>query len=492
MTDPGFRSRLAGMGRHSEGLGLAAVAGACVLAGLLIAGEDYPVLGLAVGACVLVVVVRARPHWAILGSLVVVDSVFMVLGNVSARLGSLAVQWGDVALLALAVAATRSGGESGRTPGHGPVASLGAVAPFLAVVALNAVAGVAGGAEWQSVGVSLRPLAWYVTLPLFVLMLRRDGYVRRVTGYIHFVAASTCVLVVAGVVSGGLATAAAPLLGSSLVGIPGYAGSLLRLYVPGMNVVPLALGLVVGQRMFAHHERRSPLNGMLMVLYVVGLLFTFGRGMWLWTVSALAVALALRTRADVLVRIAAATLGVAIVVVGVDAALGQTQEMPTGLLGLMGQRAQILLGGDPNSEARHLENKEVAQDARSRFLTGAGLTGRVGRRYVQDVEGTVVYVVHNSYYSTYGRIGLIGLGALLFGLGSVLLVGVRAVLGASGRELSLAFGGFVGFVRGVLSAWTQSDATSTEGILILCLSGALLYHVYYAARALEPEEMGTN
>lgn len=482
MTNLGVRSLPSHLRRQSARpvAAVAAVAAVSAFAGLLVASGEYRGAAIAAGALGLLFALSARPHLAVLLCLVLVDSVLVVVGLVAARFGPLGVHWTDMGLaavvLAAAITARRATSDAPKTT----VAALVAVAPFLAVQAAKAMIAVESGVEWTAVGALLRPLAWYAAFPALVVLVQADDGAKRVVRYVHVVAAATCVVVVGAAVSGSVAATLAPVLGSRLVGIPGYAGALMRLYVPGMNLVPLALGLVLGRHIERGHERWSLPEGVLFALYGVGLVFTFGRGMWLWTMLALASAFLLRAHAEVLVRVLAVVLALTVLVVGLNAVIGRTDEMPNGLLDLVGQRAQILLGGDVNAQVRSIENKQVIQDVGPRVLTGVGLDERLGSGSRGGAEGTVVYAVHNGYYHTYGRFGVIGLGALMFFVLSVLLRGARSVEAARGSALPLAFGGFVGFLRGVLSAWTQGDVWSAGGILVLVLSAALIYCVYYA------------
>ena len=166
-------------------------------------------------------------------------------------------------------------------------------------------------------------------------------------------------------------------------------------------------------------------------------------------------------------------MSLVLVVLIADAALGRTPEMPRGLLSLASNRVAAIVGGDANTSVRQLEDKEVGPPGGRPRALGVGLTDPIGVNMGSGPLGSL-YTVHNSYYATYGRLGLIGLAGLLWMCVMLLALGVKAVRSAEGPVLVVAFAGFTGVLRAVLSAWTQTDLSSNTGIVALAICAALL------------------
>lgn len=453
-------------------------------------------IGTARGAMVAAAVVAAtgfygvsrRPIVGVVVALAVVASLPLFIGRIAFEIGPLSVHWTDLGLLTLAFAAAVTLARGvGQSASKAASVALWLVGPLLGVVALKVAIALLGGSGLGAVGVAVRTVAWYASLPMMALLLAERPDREQMMRVVVALAIVASVAVFVGNLSVTIGSTIAGLVGSRLVVVPGVAVVISRLVLPGMTLVPIALAMSVGH--IALEERRSvdPSAYVITALLLAGLIVTFARGMWAWTIVALAIALPLRARARTAVAVIGLALGLSVLVLAADGLVTSVGGANAGsLTGLISQRIEDALDGDANVRIRRVEDDEVMRQTEGHELLGVPIAEPIG--LASEYPEGIIFTIHNSYYATYGRLGVLGLvalGALVIGVG---VVGVRAIRGAPPEDVVVAFAAFTGYVWALVASWTQQGLTNVTGVAAACLCAAVLTAICAATRAASFED----
>lgn len=445
--------------------------------GIVIGFEAFKLLVAVAALIVAILLVRKRPVVGIAFSLAVTTTFNFLIGAQAFAFGPVSVHWTD---LGLAVAVLSAVFSLSSTSGEGRVAArsrfrlaLLVSAAFGAVIVLKAVLAVSDGVGLQVVGNASRETAYYLVVAAFVASLLDGRDMSLVEKAVHVIGITTALVLVVGDLSFSLGQQLSQFFGSTYRDIPGYGGLLSRLYIPGRYVMPLGFGIVLGKLTYKGQYRGRWLDWVFAVVYVLGLLGTFQRGVWLSLVVAAAAAAVIRADRTTVVRLVMAGVLLMTGLVVADAVVGRTPTFPTGVLGLVGDRVQSLGASDANADVRRLEDREVTRQIGGEEILGVPLGVPLGVFDGFKENGLAVYTVHNGYYAVLGTYGWLGLASLLFLLAGSLVVAVRVLKTASGAALPWAYAAAFSLVRIAASAWTQQDLTDVSGIVVLALSIAI-------------------
>lgn len=417
-----------------------------------------------------------RPIVAAQLALVVCASLQVFSSFTSLTAGPLSVYASDVALALVILAAVTHHRTSHATSARASRILFLALSPFLVALVWASLNGVVQGEGWQLVGVSLRVLLWYVAAPLFALFLVNDKASYRLLSTTQTIAALVCLLVAGGLMSSAFASLVAGLAATDSVTYSQVSAAATRLYIPGMVLVPLSLGAALARPLYGRYSP-SRSQWLLLAVFVLGLLATFGRGMLLSTVLGVVLAVTCRLTARSAVRFALVLLCVVALILAVDFAVRGSDSLPSGLLHATYTRMDAAFTGDPNVTVRLEEMRLVVEQTRGHELFGRGITVGPGYDY-----GAGNWTVHNGYFSLYGRLGALSVAAFVVYIVTVLVMGVLATRRATGFDVALAFGGLTGFTQGVASSWTQPTNVSLSGIVAMALAAAFIALVYARTR----------
>lgn len=461
-----MNGRGADQNRQSTILLIGLIATSVFLGAAVAEGRIWLLVYAFVAACAIAVIVR-HPLSGMVIALLIAGTIPIFIGTVAVDIGPLSLHWTDAALLALLAASAAAYSQDPSRFRQPLRTALVLCVPLLAVVLLAAMLALFRGGSVLQTGTALRAYAWYAALAAFSVTMCNSAARVRVRELIVVIAAFVSVLVIASNLVPGIGVVVSALTGSRLVALPGYDATIARLVLPGMTLVPLAFGLMIGELAYDPKARLVP-RTLLAGLFAAAMLVTFARGIWLWTAISVLIVMSARVRLKTVISgIVAIGLLIAAILVA-DALIGESSRLPDGLAAMVSARIGSIADGDANVDIRKQEDRAVLTAVGDNYVLGVGPEQTLGV-YLEQPNGVGIYTIHNAYYAVFGRFGLLGLlslGWLIVGIG---VLGFSALHRASGADAAIIFGLLIGFVRGVLSAWTQADLTNVTGIMVLTL-----------------------
>lgn len=460
----------------------------CVLLTIVIAAMTGQMILLGAGMVTIMVAIQCwvRPPLSVTIALLLCVS-FAVLQGLNTGEGlPVTITASDLALVLIVL-----GGWSGQRQRYWgrvgiPKAAWLCILPLLVVVGVSGLTSVlTGSVAPTTVAVSVRVFMWYAAVPFMVSAMGRAETIRLARLAILTIGAALSALLIATDFSPGLASLVGPAIGSSSRTVPGLSTQISRLYIPGMILVPTALGLALGDAILTRRSRLSWRSVLLAALYAAGIVATFGRGMWISTALAVLAVFMLRSSTRSAARLAVLIILAFSLMVGGTAILGQVQAPSAGFTSLISQRLTSVSFNseeqDANTAIRFLEMRETVAQVTGHEILGLGVATAVGHDYgaIGSSTGRVVGV-HNAYYFIYGKLGMAGLAALLCFVITTIGCGI-SVLRSYGSRSNLAFGFLVGFLQGLISSWTQDTLVTLSGAVAMIACASALIAMKYSS-----------